>query len=263
MKKYEGFAQAFAIFTAPENRENAEEYENALIDLFYAEMKENGVAVCRNYSDFLSAKSPYKAFLSIEGAEGIKEKSDVLRLKNRGVFMVAPTWNFKNRLACGAMEAEDTGLTALGKQVVAEMDRLGIILDVSHMSQKSFYEAAKIFKKPICASHSDSKSVTEHPRNLTDEQFMMIRKSGGVVGINLYPPFLGDSVPEHIDRFLSLGGEDNIGLGCDFDGVDALPCGIGGVEDIETLIKSLPYSTEIRSKIAEKNFLRVLKAYNC
>ena len=263
MKKYEGFAQVFAVFTAPENRENAKEYENTLIDLFYAEMQKNGVAVCRNYSDFMAAKSPCKAFLSIEGAEGITEVGDVSRLKERGVFMIAPVWNFTNRLACGAMESADTGLSELGKQVVAEMDRLGIILDVSHMSEKSFYDAAKIFKKPICASHSDSKSVTNHPRNLTDEQFMIIKKSGGVAGINLYPPFLGDSIVAHIDRFLSLGGEDNIGLGCDFDGVDALPDGICGVEDIEKLIKSLPYSTEIRSKIAEKNFLRVLYEYNC
>lgn len=263
MKKYEGFTQVFAVFTAPENRENAKEYENALIDLFYDRMQKSGVAICRNYSDFVSAKSPQKAFLSIEGAEGITETGDVLRLKNRGAFMIAPTWNFKNRLACGAMEKVDTGLSELGKQVIAEMDRLGIILDVSHMSEKSFYDAAELFKKPICASHSDSKAVTDHPRNLTDEQFLIIKKSGGVVGINLYPTFLGNSIAAHIDRFLSLGGEDNIGLGCDFDGVDALPDGISGVEDLENLIKSLPYSTEIRRKIAENNFLRVLKAYNC
>ena len=263
MKKYEGFTQVFAVFTAPENRESAKEYENALIDLFYGQMQKNGVSICKNYSDFISSKPPYKAFLSIEGAEGITEADDVLRLKNRGVFMIAPTWNFRNRLACGAMEKVDTGLSELGKQVIAEMDRLGIILDVSHLSEKSFYDAAKIFKKPICASHSDSKAVTDHPRNLTDEQFMIIKKSGGVVGINLYPTFLGDSIAAHIDRFLSLGGEDNIGLGCDFDGVDALPDGICGVEDLENLVKTLPYSTEIRRKIAENNFLRVLKAYNC
>lgn len=263
MKKYEGFAQVFAVFTAPENRENAKKYENELIDLFYSEMRKNGVAICKGYSDFMAAKSPYKAFLSIEGAEGITETGDILRLKERGVFMIAPTWNFKNRLACGAMETVDTGLSRLGKQVVSEMDRLGIILDVSHMSEKSFYDAVRLFKKPICASHSCLKSVKDHPRNLTDEQFLIIKNSGGVVGINLYPPFLGGSITAQIDRFLSLGGEDSIGLGCDFDGVDALPCGIRGIEDVEKLIKSLPYSTEIRRKIAEKNFLRVLKAYNC
>jgi len=263
MKKYEGYTQVFAIFTSPENRENAKEYELRLIKLFYEQMNKNGVSVCRNYADWIEAKSPQKALLSIEGAEGITEAGDVARFRELGVFMIAPVWNFRNRLACGVMEKEDTGLTELGKKVVLEMDRLGIILDVSHMSEKSFFDAAKIFKKPICASHSNLKAVKNHRRNLTDEQFSIIKKSGGVAGINIYPQFLGESVKAHIDRFLALGGEDNVGLGCDFDGIDELPQGVRGVEDIEKLIKSLPYSTKIRRKIAEENFLRVLKAYNC
>jgi len=263
MKKYEAYTQVFAVFTDPEKRAKAKEYENTLIDLFYDEMQKNGVCICKNYEDYENAKTPYRAFLSIEGAEGITEEADLLRLKQRGVFMIAPVWNFKNKIACGVMEDEDTGLSELGKRIIAKMDKLGIILDVSHMSPKSFYDSAKIFKKPICASHSNLKAVTNHPRNLTDEQFLIIKNSGGVAGINIYPPFLGESVKAHIDRFLALGGEDNIGLGCDFDGVDTLPDGINGIEDIEKLIKNLPYSTKIREKLAEKNFLRVIKAYNC
>lgn len=263
MKKYDAYTQVFAIFTSPENRTEARKYEDELIDLFYDQMQKNGVCICKNYSDYENAKEPYKAFLSVEGAEGITEEEDLLRLKKRGVFMIAPVWNFKNKIACGVMEKEDTGLSDFGKGIIKQMDRLGIILDVSHMSPKSFYDAAKIFKKPICASHSNLKAVKNHPRNLTDEQFSAIKNSGGVAGINIYPPFLGESVKAHIDRFLALGGEDNIGLGCDFDGVDALPCGICGIEDIEKMIKELPYSTRIREKIAEKNFLRVIKAYNC
>ena len=263
MKKYEGYTQVFAIFTAPENRKNAKEYEEALIDLFYEQMQGNGICICKNYSDYKAAKMPYRAFLSIEGAEGIEKEEDLLYLKQKGVFMIAPVWNFRNKIACGVMEEEDTGLSKFGKKIIAKMDKLGIILDVSHMSPKSFYDAVKIFKKPICASHSNLKAVTNHPRNLTDEQFIIIKNSGGVAGINLYPPFLGEDIKAHIDRFLALGGEDNIGLGCDFDGVDKLPHGIGGIEDIEKLICELPYSRQIREKFAEKNFLRVIKAYNC
>lgn len=263
MKKYDAYTQVFAIFTSPEKRENAKVYEEALIDLFYEQMKKNGVCVCKNYDDYTTSRAPYKAFLSIEGAEGITDEEDVLRLKQRGVFMIAPVWNFTNRIACGVMEEKDTGLSDFGKKIIAKMDSMGIILDVSHMSQKSFYDAAKIFKRPICASHSNLKAVKNHSRNLTDEQFAVIKNSGGVVGINIYPPFLGESITEHIDRFLALGGENNIGLGCDFDGVDELPQGIRGIEDVEKLIGELPYSTKIREKLAEKNFLRVLKAYNC
>ena len=263
MRKYEGYTQVFAIFTAPENRENAREYEDALIDLFYCELQKNGVDICKNYSEYMSAKSPYKALLSIEGAESITGAGDVLRLKKRGVFMIAPVWNFKNRLACGVMEETDTGLSRLGAEVIKEMDRQGVILDVSHISPRSFTEAVKIFKRPVCASHSNLRAVKDHRRNLTDEQFCVIKESGGVAGINIYPPFLGESIKAHIDRFLALGGEDNVGIGFDFDGVDELPPGVRGIEDVDRLIKALPYSTEIRRKIAGQNFLRVLKAYNC
>lgn len=261
MSKYDRYTQVFAIFTPPERKNRAKEYVKELMTLFYDEMNKNNITVCKNFSDFSLSKSKQNAFLSIEGAECIDSISDILKLKENGVFMIAPTWNFRNKIACGVMEERDTGLSEFGKKAICEMDRLGIILDVSHMSEKSFFDAVKIFKKPIVASHSNSKAVINHKRNLTDEQFLEIKKSGGVAGINLYPDFLGESVKEHIDRFLSLGGEDNIGLGCDFDGIDKLPKGIKGIEDIVKL--ELPYSTKIRQKILEKNFLRVLKAYNC
>ena len=263
MKKYDGYTQVFAIFTPPEKKDISRSYVKELAELFFDQMLKNGVSICRNYGDFVSAKSKYNAFLSIEGAECVEKISDISALKNMGVFMIAPTWNFKNKIACGVMEKEDTGLTEFGKEAIKEMDRLGIILDVSHLSEKSFFEAVKIFKKPICASHSNSKMVKNHKRNLSDEQFVTIKNSGGAVGINLYPDFLGEDIKEHIDRFLALGGEDNIGLGCDFDGVDRLPDGVSGAESLEKIIKELPYSTEFRQKIAESNFLRVLKAYNC
>ncbi len=263
MTKYEGYTQVFAIFTPPEKKDISRGYVKELAEIFYNEMQKNGVNICRNYEDFVSKNAKYNAFLSIEGAECVESVSDIQKLKKMGVFMIAPTWNFRNKMACGIMEEEDTGLTEFGKEAIEEMDRQGIILDVSHLSEKSFFDAIRIFKKPICASHSNSKAVKNHKRNLTDRQFLAIKESGGVAGINLYPEFLGDSIKEHIARFLALGGEDNIGLGCDFDGVDKLPQGVSGAESLEKLIKELPYSTKIRQKIAESNFLRVLKAYNC
>lgn len=263
MAKYEGYTQVFAIFMPPQIKSRAKDYFNEIAALFYRQMLKNGVNICTDYKSLTLSKSPYNAFLSIEGAECVDNLSDIAVLKRMGVFMIAPTWNFKNKLACGAMETEDTGLSEFGKKAIREMDRFGIILDVSHISRKSFFEAAEIFKRPICASHSNSDAVKKHKRNLTDEQFLIIKKSGGVAGINLCPEFLGESVKAHIDRFLALGGEDNIGLGCDFDGVSKLAKGITGTESLEKLIKELPYSTKIRKKIAEENFLRLLKAYNC
>ncbi|MBR4720263.1 MAG: membrane dipeptidase [Clostridia bacterium] len=261
MSKYDRYTQVFAIFTPPERKDNAKEYVKEITALFYDEMAKNGVTVCKNYADLAKSKTKQNAFLSIEGAECVEKILDIWELKENGVFMIAPTWNFKNKIACGVMENEDTGLTEFGREVICEMDRLGMILDVSHLSEKSFFDAVKIFKKPIVASHSNSKAIVNHKRNLTDEQFLIIKRSGGVVGINLYPDFFGESVKAHIDHFLSLGGEDNIGLGCDFDGVDRLPVGVKGIEDIEKL--EMPCSKEICQKITESNFLRVLKAYNC
>ncbi len=263
---YPAYTQVFAAFIAPRYRDSAMERAEAIIEKFYAETQKCGITVCKSYSDWENAKTPIKAFLSLEGGEPIRTVEDLNKLYELGVRMIAPTWNFKNKIACGVMEKEDTGLSAFGEKIVCEMNRLGIIIDVSHLSERSFWDVCRITKRPICASHSNSKSVKDNLRNLTDEQFVAIAKTGGVIGINFYPPFLGDSIEDivrHIDHFLSLGGEDNIGLGSDFDGVDCLPDGICGAEDMGRIVKMLPYSAKIREKIAFRNFLRVIKEHNC
>lgn len=266
LKKYSAYTQFFAAFISPKYADRAMERATALINKIKSEADKNGIALCAGYDDFVRQKKHIKAFISLEGGEPIQSVGDVKRLFDMGVRMIAPTWNFKNRLACGVLEEEDTGLTPLGVGVIREMCRLGIILDVSHISEKSFWDAAEIFDKPICASHSNLKSVKDNPRNLTDEQLLMIKKSGGVCGINFYPPFFGDDIRDivrHTDRMLDLGCENNICLGSDFDGVDRLPKGICGAEDTEKVIRLLPYSTKVREKIAFRNLLRVIKAYNC
>ena len=266
MSTYEEYTQVFAVFISPEYKNHGMDRACALIKKAQTEMLSCGISLCKSYSDWKTANSRVKAFLSLEGGEPIENVSDVEKLFRLGIRIIAPTWNFQNKIACGAMEEKDTGLSTFGRQVIGEMERLGIICDVSHLSEKSFWDIAAISKKPLIASHSDSFSVKKHRRNLTDRQFVAIKDTGGCVGINFYPPFLGDKIEDailHIDRFLSLGGEDNIGLGSDFDGVDALPLGMAGCQDMEGFIKMLPYSTKIREKIAYKNFLRVLKAHNC
>lgn len=266
LSEYRSYTQAFAAFIAPEYRDCAMERAKSIISRFYAEAAENNITVCKSFSDWERSGAGIKAFLSLEGGEPIASVGDLNTLYNLGVRMIALTWNFNNGLACGISEENDTGLTHFGAEIVREMNRLGIIPDVSHLSEKSFWDVCRISEKPICASHSNLRSVKNHPRNLTDEQFVHIIKTGGVIGINFYPPFFGEDIGDivkHTDKCLSLGGADNIGLGSDFDGTDALPSGLRGVQDMEKVIKSLPYSTEIREKIAFRNFLRVIKAHNC
>jgi membrane dipeptidase len=148
------------------------------------------------------------------------------------------------------------------------MNKLGMLIDVSHLNEKSFYDIAELTKMPIIATHSCSAYACEHPRNLTDRQFKIIKQSGGCVGVNFYPPFLTkkskctiDDIVRHIDRFMELGGEDNIGIGADFDGVSCLPEGINGVEDTYKVLDALlkhGYSEEQVQKISHGNFERIM-----
>ncbi len=258
--------QVFACFIDPLYKTCAKDRFDMVIDNFYLEAEKHKMTVCKNYYDIVNSNDRVKAVLSLEGGEVVETLEDLDYLKSRGILMIAPTWNYKNQLACGVLEKKDTGLTEFGKKAVRRMNDLGILIDVSHLSEKSFWDVAEISTKPICASHSNSRSITDNPRNLTDEQFCKIRDMEGCVGINFYPPFLGNDLKciiDHIDRFLALGGEENIGIGSDFDGVDCLPCGINGCQDMEKMIKMLPYSEKIRKKIAYENFLRVVKAQNC
>ncbi len=249
MNEYEKYTQVFACFIAPEYRHCAAQRCFDLIDVFkYSKI--NGI-------------------LSIEGGECI-ESAEILReFYEEGVRIAALTWNNTNRLAAGADEKDvKKGLTHFGKKIVREMNKLGMIVDVSHLNDKSFYEVWEMSEKPIIATHSDSRAVCPHRRNLTDDMFLKICKSGGVCGINFYPPFLNESgradiddIIKHIEHFVSLGGEDGVGIGADFDGVDCLPEGICGCEDTYKVfdrLLQLNYSEEAVEKISHKNFERVM-----
>ncbi len=139
------------------------------------------------------------------------------------------------------------------------------MIDVSHLSDEGFCDVAEITSKPFIASHSNSRTVCPHFRNLTDDQFKVLIKRGGVAGINLCPDFLGtdpsvDSIVRHIEHFAALGGENNIGIGADFDGIGSLPRGIRGTEDLYKIfdrLLSLNYSQEQADKIAFSNMYRV------
>lgn len=179
--------------------------------------------------------------LSLEGPEVID--CDPARLEwlyAQGFRMTTLTWNYRNRLAGSCMTGE--GLTDQGREFVKEAQRLGIIIDVSHLSEKAFWDLVDITTKPIVASHSNSRFCCDHVRNLTDDQFRAIRDLGGLVGMNLYAPFLHesgratfDNVCRHLDRWLTLGGEKTVALGGDLDGCEALPEGFSGVDDYNLL----------------------------
>ena len=167
------------------------------------------------------------AFFTVENGSVLNGKlENVALLSDCGVRMMTLTWNAVNAVGSGADVQDAPGLSIFGRDVVFEMEKYGIIVDISHASQNLFYDVAEISKKPFVASHSNSYSVTPHRRNLTDEQFRIIVKSGGLVGINFHNAFLNsepekaciDDIIRHTEHFLSLGGENTICFGSDFDG---------------------------------------------
>lgn len=246
---YDEYTQVFACFIAPEYRDTAMERFIALADSFSEQIGEAS-----------------RHILSVEGAEMIKSVEDVDYLYSRDVRCVALTWNGSNSLAGGADNA-DRGLTELGKSVVKRMNELGILIDVSHLNDKSFYDIAEVNEGILAATHSNARAVCNHRRNLTDDMFKIICETGGCAGLNLYPTFLteenicsSDDVLRHIEHWLILGGENNIGLGTDFDGTDdMLPLDIKGAEDLYILLDKIKkeFGTEITEKISNKNWKRV------
>ncbi len=163
--------------------------------------------------------------------------------------------------------ARHGGLTRFGEEVVREMNRLGMLVDVSHLAEKGFWDVISLTSQPIIASHSNAKALCGHVRNLTDAQLLAIRDNGGVIGINYYPAFLKDGgqatsedIIRHIDYLAALIGCDHIGLGSDFDGIPTWPQDVAGVENVALIFEALArhnYSQKEIEQIAGLNFMRL------
>lgn len=257
-----GYIQVFAAFSGTGNDKWAR--VKSLIETY---KKITGFNKIEFLCDFENLECGRNSILSIEGGECIEDKIDRLdELYKMGVRIFSLVWNSNNLIAGAAMDI-DTGLTEFGKSVIKRAESLGITLDLSHAGEKSFYRTMEIAEKPVVLSHSNSKAVCPNKRNITDAQFSALIKNKGCVGINFYPPFLSENkasiydVIKHIDHFLSLGGEDNVGIGTDFDGIESLPQGVCGVRSVYTLCEKLSslYGDNVTEKITGKNFLRVLK----
>lgn len=205
-----------------------------------------------------------KFYLSVENGSVIGDDlSKIPLLKEYGVKAVTIVYNEDNELGSGAFSDSAFGLTDVGKKAVKEFENSDIYIDLSHSSVRTFYDVAEISEKPIIATHSNSYSLCTHRRNLTDEQFEIIKNSRGVVGINFYPPFLNphqskasiNDVLKHIYHFLSLGGENTLCVGSDFDGCDALE-ELDSIDKIpffyETLLKN-GFNEQVVQKIMYNN----------
>ena len=253
--------QFMAIWTKPEYTPD-DAYRRCLsvLDFYYKSIKGdiNTVISPQNIcSDKLNI------LLSVEGGSILN--GDIKRLYTlykKGIRAITLTWNDDNCIS-GGIENDRTGLTPFGREVVKEMHNLGMIVDVSHISQKGFWDTAEI-SDYVFASHSNCKSVCNHKRNLTDGQIKCIIEKDGFIGINFYSDFLNkngatlDDIKRHKDHILSLGGERVIGMGSDFDGMDKLPDGIKGAENMPKIADIFCKKDMLYGNIY-RNIVRILK----
>lgn len=213
------------------------------------------------HADDLSLDCPFSALLAIENGKAIGDRlSDIAKLSNLGVIYMTVTWNHSNRMGNGCFSNSNEGLTDFGKQAINEMYRCHMLPDVSHINESGFWDVAEIADgRPFIASHSLSKRVCSHPRNLTDDQFSEICASRGLIGMNLCASHLGeqtfDCFERHLYHFLVLGGASCLALGMDLDGTD-IPQEWNGLDAARQLFDYLlrkNYSQTILERIFFEN----------
>lgn len=210
------------------------------------------------------------AMLSIEGADIIEGRLSMLRVYHRlGVRMVGLVHSLRNLLADGVADNRTNGgLSRLGVDVVEELNKLGIIVDVSHLSDAGFWDVLEISKDPIVASHSNSRAVCDHSRNLSDDMIKALAERGGVMGMNFAPDFVHKTKPsvetlvDHIDHIVDLVGPEHVGLGSDFDGIPRTPAGLEDASKMPAITEELvkrEYSEDYIRLILGGNHLRLIE----
>ena len=233
---FEFLGQVFALFCRPELSDD-EAYT-----AFFAMRKR----LTEELRPYLGER--FRPILAVEDARLLGKSSDRLAaLAEAGVQILTLLW--KGETVIGGAYDTEVGLSAVGKRALSDAFSLAIHPDASHASYRAFFdiaESAARHSRPFLATHSDSYSVCPHPRNLRDEQFLAIRDSGGLVGLCLCPAHLTErgeatvyDVLRHLEHFLSLGGEDTVAIGTDFDGIDNTPRGLRRSRDLHSLSDAL------------------------
>lgn len=279
-KRYQQL-QFVALFCSREGEDVEQCYQRAIryvghFSIAMANEKDKVLPV-KTYADIerAFAEGKHAALMTMEGGTGIKGSKKIFNdFYNVGVRVFGLAWLHNDLAKSNRLEEgeEDTGLTDLGREIVAEGNRLGMIFDVSHLSDKSFWDLAEISKKPIIASHSNFRALCSHSRNLTDDMAREIIRQGGMIGLNLWKRVVHDEPEQrtietyfaHMEHCLELGGENNIGFGGDIDGIGReFPTPLDDSCSVhDRLIDYMlahNYPETLVEKVAGGNFLEFLK----
>jgi membrane dipeptidase len=250
MKKSGVKVQCFAIYV-PENVHPDLSFHAALhmIDLFYEKIIKpyKEIKLITSQSDLNELQDgEFGAILTLEGCDCIG--TDLLKLNTLlrlGVSSVGLTWNFANAVADGALEERGAGITRFGKRVVSTLNKERVWCDVSHLSERGFWDVLELADYPF-ASHSNAYSLCPHPRNLRDEQIVALIERETVIGLTFVTQFLSGKttatitdVLRHLDYVCSLGGEDFVGFGSDFDGTEHCVTDLEHIEYYSNLVDEL------------------------
>lgn len=241
-----------------------------MIDVFYERVASEQFRMITTKADLQDCvlKGRKGAILFVEGAHALEESLVQLRTWYRlGVRGMTLTWNHGNAVADGSGEPNPGGVTAFGRQVVAEMNRLGMIIDVSHLADPGFWDIMELSQAPVIASHSNSRQICNHPRNLTDEQIKALIAKDGVMGLTFVDFFTIeekrkvwiDDILRHLDHVCALGGVDHVAFGSDFDGISQTYGDLTCAGDYPLLLEALlkRYKEEEVMKFVQGNWLRV------
>ncbi|HEY8347777.1 MAG TPA: dipeptidase [Symbiobacteriaceae bacterium] len=263
-----------ALWTDPVYYPVASRRAGEMLDALLAQVERapDVVGLARSAAEIeqLRAQGRIAVLINIEGAEAIQGSLALLRNFYRlGVRMMGLVWNHRNEVADGVAEEEaDGGLTRFGREVVREMNRLGMVIDLAHMTPRGFYQVLELSDKPVLFTHGNCRALWDHPRNLTDEQIKALAQHGGVMGISFVSSFMNEktasltTVADHIDHVVQLlGSADHVGYGSDFDGSTPPP----GLEDVTRLpaltaeLLRRGYTETDMAKILGGNYLRVFR----
>ena len=231
------------------------------------------IALARTPDDLWRHKREGRRSIMLGIENGLALEGNIANLEHfasRGIVYMTLCHNGDNDICDAASRSEQThgGVSPFGADVIREMNRLGIIVDLSHGGEKSFYDALEISAKPIVCSHSSCRALCDHPRNLTDDQLRALAHKGGVCQVTLYPGFLAADgqatildAMRHLDHAVSLMGIDHVGLGTDFDGDGGVP-GLADASELTNYTRQLlarRYSEEEIQMLWGGNFLRVMR----